>query len=68
MRAKKFAEPVTIRMCQADLTELRRISRTLELDQAEICRRAVRIGLDELRHVRLPGGIENHKRLSLNAG
>lgn len=56
MKAKKFADSVTIRLPAGDLSELRRISTSLALDQAEVCRRAVRIGLGELREVRLPGG------------
>jgi hypothetical protein len=59
MRSKKFAaDPITFRSSEADLLELRKVSNSLHLDQAEICRRALRIGLAELRHAKLPGGID----------
>jgi len=59
MRSKKFAaEPITFRSSEADIFELRKISNSLRMDQAEICRRALRIGLAELRHAKLPGGID----------
>ena len=55
MREKKFEAGLNLRLKKADRDELEKVAGRLKLDESEIARRALRLGLRLFRDVNIPG-------------
>jgi hypothetical protein len=53
-----FDGTIVFRAYRQDRAELTEVARKWQLEEAEIARRAIRIGLEALRKVRIPGNRE----------
>lgn len=60
MREKRFETGLNIRLHRADRDELERVSERLGLEESEVARRALRLGLRTLNDITLPGSRETN--------